>query len=122
VTHAMLPLLRRSAAGRIVNVSSPLGSLQWRANRQNPAPQPGLLAYNSSKAALNALTLHYANELRGTGILVNAANPGKVATDLNRHTGERTVSQGAAIVVRLATLDALGPTGQFLGDDGPMPW
>lgn len=122
VTRAMLPLLRRSPAARIVNMSSPLGSLSWRASRDNPAPQPGLLAYNSSKAAQNAVTLHYANELRGAGILVNAANPGKVGTDLNRHTGERTVEQGANIAMHLATLGAYGPTGAFLGEDGPVAW
>jgi NAD(P)-dependent dehydrogenase (short-subunit alcohol dehydrogenase family) len=122
VTHAMLPLLRRSPSGRIVNMSSPLGSLTFRADPDHPIARVGLLAYSSSKAALNAITLLYANELRDTGILVNAANPGKVATDINTHTGERTVEQGAKIAVHLATLDDDGPTGVFLSDNGPVPW
>jgi NAD(P)-dependent dehydrogenase (short-subunit alcohol dehydrogenase family) len=122
VTDAMLPLLRRSPAARVVNMSSPLGSLTLRADPEHLVAKVGLLAYNSSKAALNAITLQYANELRGTGILVNAANPGFVATDLNTHTGQRTVAEGATIVVQLATLPDDGPTGIFLGDDGPVPW
>jgi NAD(P)-dependent dehydrogenase (short-subunit alcohol dehydrogenase family) len=123
VTHAMLPLLRRSNAARIVNMSSPLGSLTLRANPQHLVARVGLLAYNSSKAALNAITLQYANELRGTGILVNAANPGFVATDLNSHMGERSVSDGARIAVHLATLpEGDQCTGAFLGDEGPVPW
>ena len=122
VTHAMLPLLRRSPAARIVNMSSPLGSLGLRADPAHLVAKVGLLAYGSSKAALNSITLHYANELRGTGILVNAANPGFVATDLNTHTGNRTVEEGATIVIELATLAEGGPSGAFLGDDGPVPW
>jgi NAD(P)-dependent dehydrogenase (short-subunit alcohol dehydrogenase family) len=83
---------------------------------QNPP-----LAYNSSKAALNALT-SYANELRDTAIKVNSADPGYCATDLNGHGGHRTAAQGAVIAVRLATLPAEGPTGQFFDEDGPVPW
>ena len=123
VTAAMLPLLRRSANARIVNTSSMLGSLTLTADPAGPfAAWPGLLAYNSSKTALNALTVLYANALRGEGIKVNAADPGYVATDLNHHTGTRTAAEGAQIVVRLAILPADGPTGTFHADDGPRPW
>ncbi|MPZ56756.1 MAG: SDR family NAD(P)-dependent oxidoreductase [Rhizobiales bacterium] len=122
VMQAMLPLLRRAPAARVVNMSSPLGSLTLHADSASRVSQAGLLAYCSSKAALNLITLQYANALRGTGILVNAANPGLVATDLNTFSGPRTVEQGATAAVHLATLPAGGPTGVFLGDDGPVPW
>jgi NAD(P)-dependent dehydrogenase (short-subunit alcohol dehydrogenase family) len=100
-----------------------LGSLTLTADPAGPfAAWPGLLAYNSSKTALNALTVLYANALRGEGIKVNAADPGYVATDLNHHTGTRTAAEGAQIVVRLASLPASGPTGTFQADDGARPW
>jgi NAD(P)-dependent dehydrogenase (short-subunit alcohol dehydrogenase family) len=83
---------------------------------------PVVVAYNSSKTALNALTVQYATELRDTPIKVKAVCPGYVATDLNHHTGTRTVAEGARIAVRLATLPADGPSGAFLNDDGPVPW
>jgi len=85
VTRAVLPLLRRSAGARVVNLSSPLGSLELLSDPDGMIAQHALLAYSSSKSAVNALTLLYANALRPDGILVNAVNPGFVATDLNRH-------------------------------------
>ena len=81
---------------------------------------PNLLAYNSSKTALNAISLAFANELRGTRIKVNSASPGYVATDLNRHNGGLTVEQGARVPVYLATLDDDGPSGAFIGEDSPQ--
>ncbi|WP_431900491.1 SDR family oxidoreductase [Nonomuraea sp. bgisy101] len=122
VTNAMLPLLRRSAAGRIVNMSSELGSLAMAMDPETPWWPYNLVAYNSSKTALNMVTVSYAKELWETPIKVNAANPGYCATDLNANTGFRTAEQGAAIAVHLATLDAEGPTGTYLQDDGPLPW
>ncbi|WP_435823447.1 SDR family NAD(P)-dependent oxidoreductase [Kitasatospora aureofaciens] len=124
VTHAMLPLLRRSAAARIVNMSSELGSLAHMADPGSPwsAYTSILLPYCSSKSALNAITVLYANELRGEGILVNAVSPGYCATDLNRHSGIRTAEEGAAVAVDLATVGEDGPTGAFLTEDGPIPW
>lgn len=122
VTNAMLPLLRQSPAARVVNLSSPLGSLALHADPASQIADVRLLAYNSAKAALNAITLMYANQLRGTGILVNAVNPGYVATDLNQHQGTLTVQQGAIVPVQAATLAGDGPTGAFLGADGPLPW
>ncbi len=123
VTNAMLPLLRRSPAPRIVNVSSHGGSVTLAADPEGPftALLPSA-AYVPSKAALNALTVQYANELRKDGILVNAVAPGYVDTDSNNHTGFLTVAEGAAGLVRLATLDADGPTAAFHSEDGPVPW
>ena len=122
VTKALLPLLKKSGAGRIVNLSSGLGSLA-----QNSDPNWGFaaakpVAYNSSKAALNMLTVIFAAELKDTPIKVNAADPGFTATDLNQHRGTRTVQQGATAAVRLATLPEDGPTGGYFDEDGPVPW
>jgi NAD(P)-dependent dehydrogenase (short-subunit alcohol dehydrogenase family) len=123
VTNSMLPLLRRSVAPRIVNVSSDAASLTIASEPDGPlAGLPPSVAYTPSKTALNALTVQYANELRKDGILVNAAAPGYVDTDINNHSGQLTPAQGAAAVVRLATLGADGPTGGFFNETGPLPW
>ncbi|SRR6266481_4725939 len=132
VTNAMLPLLRRAAAARIVNVSSEVGSIGSMTDPASPLYPMASVPYPSSKAALNMITAIYAKELRDTPIKVNAANPGYCATDLNGHRGFRTPDQGAAISVHLATLPADGPTGQLWGhlwvdgadDDatGVLPW
>jgi NAD(P)-dependent dehydrogenase (short-subunit alcohol dehydrogenase family) len=123
VTNAMLPLLRRSPAPRIVNVSSHAASLTITSDPDGPFTTllPSA-AYTPSKTALTALTVQYANELRKDGILINAAAPGYVDTDANNHTGHLTPAQGAAVLVRLATLDADGPTAGFFSEDGPVPW
>ncbi|WP_432190580.1 SDR family oxidoreductase [Streptomyces sp. Tue6028] len=123
VTNAMLPLLRRSLAPRIVNVSSAAGSLAIASATDGPlAGLPASAAYTPSKTALNALTVQYAHELRKEGILVNSADPGYVDTEINNHSGHLTVAQGAAILVRLATFGADGPTGGFFSQFGPLPW
>ncbi|MFF1548893.1 SDR family oxidoreductase [Streptomyces sp. NPDC058291] len=122
VTHAMLPLLRRSPAGRVVNLSSHVGSLTLNADPGSPLAGVNMIAYQSSKTALNAVTVAYAKELRGTPVKVNAALPGVVATDINHHRGHRTPAEGAEIVVRLALLDESGPSGACLADEGPVPW
>jgi NAD(P)-dependent dehydrogenase (short-subunit alcohol dehydrogenase family) len=122
VTNAFLPLLRQAPAGRIVNQSSAMGSLALAADSGSPYAGLNLLAYNSSKAALNSVTLEYAKELRGTSVAVNAADPGYCATDLNGHQGYRTAAQGAAAAVALATLGPGAPSGTFAGDAGPVPW
>jgi NAD(P)-dependent dehydrogenase (short-subunit alcohol dehydrogenase family) len=122
VTQAMLPLLRKSAAGRIVNVSSGLGSLNWNADPDWEFAGVKLIGYCASKAALNMLTIQLAYELRGTTIKVNASNPGYTATDLNGRRGYQTVAQGAAETVRLALLPDEGPTGGFFETSGPDPW
>ncbi|MEU9376953.1 SDR family oxidoreductase [Streptomyces sp. NPDC048255] len=122
VTNAMLPLLRRSAAGRIVNLSSNVGSLALNADPAGEFKDYNQVAYQSSKTALNALTLAYAKELRETGIKVNCANPGFTATDMNGHRGHQSVEQGAVVAVRLATLGPDGPTGTSQDENGPVPW
>ncbi|EWM17735.1 short-chain dehydrogenase [Kutzneria sp. 744] len=120
MTNAVLPLLRKSDAARIVNVSSRLGSLSHMAATDSPF---GLhMAYSSSKSALNAVTVHYARELADTQIKVNACTPGYVATDLNGNRGLRTPAQGAKIAVELAVLASDGPTGGFFDDNGPVSW
>lgn len=122
LTQAMLPLIKKSMAGRIVNLSSGLGSLAQHSAPNSPYATFLFLAYNSSKTALNAVTVQFANELRNTPIKVNAADPGYVATDLNNHSGPRTVEQGATAPVRLALLGADGPTGGYFNEDGVVPW
>ena len=124
VTKTLLPLLKRAAAGRVVNMSSTLGSLTCCGDAANPFAAVRLLSYNSSKAALNMQTVLFAGELaaEGSPIKVNSACPGYVATDLNNHQGHRTVEQGAREAVRLATLPADGPTGRFFDENGPVAW
>ncbi|SPE47795.1 Diacetyl reductase [Streptomyces netropsis] len=131
VTQACIPLLRKSGAGRVVNMSSPLGSLSLLSDPDNPISTRNLLPYSSSKAALNAITIVYANALREAGIRVNVANPGLVATDLNAGSpfsrGTRTPEEGAEVPVRLALMGADGPTGSFRGSmdgsvDETVPW
>ena len=130
VTNAMLPLLRRAPAARIVNVSSEVGSIAAMTDPGSPlARMPAGLAYPSSKTALNMITALYAKELRDTPIKVNAANPGYTATDLNGNSGFRSAAEGAEVSVHLATLDASGPSGtlwgylwSLQGAYGPLPW
>jgi NAD(P)-dependent dehydrogenase (short-subunit alcohol dehydrogenase family) len=120
VTRAMLPLLHKASEPRIVNLSSELGSLTLLADPTSEQAAVPLYAYNSSKAALNAITVLFANELRTDGIQVNAVSPGYCATDMNDHQGVLTAEQGASVAVRLATAD--GPTGEFHGQNGVLPW
>ncbi len=122
VTNALLPLLRRAPAARIVNLSSEMGSLAVASDPGSRYAQNPVLAYTSSKTALNMVTLGYANELRDTPIKVNAADPGYCATDQNGHTGPRTAAQGANAAVRLATLGPDGPTGGYFTEDASVPW
>ncbi|WNI27367.1 SDR family oxidoreductase [Streptomyces sp. ITFR-6] len=123
VTNAMMPLLRRSASPRIVNMSSSVGSLTRQSGAAaEQAAGPVAVAYAPSKSFLNAVTLQYARELNGTNILINAGCPGYVATDLNGFRGVRTPKQGAAIAIKLATLPDDGPTGKFFEDAGEVPW
>ncbi len=116
VTQAFLPFLRKSGQGRIVMMSSGLGSIAGQIDLRSSTYGVNLLAYNSSKSALNMITVSFAKELASSGIKVNAADPGYVATDLNNHQGYRTVDQGADIAVRLATLGPMGPTAGFFHD------
>lgn len=122
VTQAMLPLLRQSAAGRIVNMSSSLGSMSVNGDPSNPYYAARLIGYNASKAALNMLTVQLAEELRDTDIVVNAACPGYVGTDLNGHSGPMTPTEGAATPVRLALLRGHQPSGALISSQGAVPW
>lgn len=122
VTQAFLPLVRKSAAGRIVNVSSGLGSLTQHSDPTWEFYEVKPLAYNASKTALNAFTVMLAHELKATNIKVNSADPGFTATDLNGHRGYRSVEQGASIIVELATLPQDGATGGYFDDQGALPW
>lgn len=125
VTEAMLPVLRRAASARIVNMSSSVGSLALMSDPDHYFAQlPALLAYAPSKTALNQLTVQYAKQLRAEGILVNAADPGACATDFTAAVSglTRTAADGAAIAIRLATLDASGPTGGIFADADRVPW
>lgn len=123
VTQAMLPLLRKAPAARIVNLSSGVGSLTMIADPANAHRRARFsLLYGASKAALNAVTLAFALDLEPTGIKVNAAAPGFTATALTNFEGRRTVEQAACEPVRLALLGLDGPTGTFSNEDGPLPW
>jgi NAD(P)-dependent dehydrogenase (short-subunit alcohol dehydrogenase family) len=121
VAQTMLPLLRNSAAGRIVNISSGLGSLTFNSDPTWTGRDVKLIGYNASKAALNMLTVHLAYELRDTKIKVNSANPGYTKTDLNDNQGTQPVEVGAIAATRLALLDDNGPTGGSFSKDGPDP-
>ena len=120
LTQTLLPLLKASPAGRIVNHSSILGSLSFNGSGQL-TPDWMAPIYNSSKAALNMLTVIQAALLKDTPIKVNAAHPGSVLTDMNAQ-GDLTVVQGAQTAVTLATLPNDGPTGEFFHNGERLPW
>jgi NAD(P)-dependent dehydrogenase (short-subunit alcohol dehydrogenase family) len=120
VTRAFLPLLRRSAAPRIVMVSSGMGSITITGDPDRFESSLVSLTYPSSKTALNMVTSQYAKAL--PEFRVNAADPGYTATDLNGHTGYQTVEEGSDAIVALATLGPDGPTGGFFDRSGPVPW
>lgn len=122
VTQALLPLLRKSAAGRIVNLSSILGSLTLQSDPTSPIYHYKVAAYDVSKTAVNAWTVHLAYELRNTPIKVNAAHPGYVKTDLGGPNATMEVSEGAKTPVALALLGPDGPTGAFLHLGQTLPW
>jgi NAD(P)-dependent dehydrogenase (short-subunit alcohol dehydrogenase family) len=120
VTQHMLPLIKKSRWGRIVNVSSGVGSLGLNADPNNLAPK--WLGYAASKAALNLLTIQLAHELRDTSIKVNSICPGYVKTDMNNGEGLLTVEEGVEASIRFALLGEDGPTGGFFAADGPRVW
>jgi NAD(P)-dependent dehydrogenase (short-subunit alcohol dehydrogenase family) len=120
VMHAFLPLLLRSEAPVIVNLSSGLGSMARMTTPGTPAfAYPGV-AYPASKAAVNMVTVQYAKAF--PGIRINAVEPGFTATDLNRFQGTQTVEQGAEIIVRMAQAGPDGPTGGYFDAEGPLAW
>jgi NAD(P)-dependent dehydrogenase (short-subunit alcohol dehydrogenase family) len=121
VTQAMLPLLRKSSAARIVNISSGLGSLSWIADPACWARDYFGVVYAASKTALNAVTLAFALELEKENIKVNAVSPGFTATALNNFQGTDTVEVGSREPIRVA-LEIDGPTATFTGPQGPIQW
>lgn len=122
VTQAMLPLLRRSRAGRIVNLATTLGSLAINGDPSSPYYEARLIGYNASKAALNMLTVQLAAELKATPIVVNSVAPGYVRTDLTGNNGFMTPEEGARLPVRYALLGDDAVTGRFIEPDGEAPW
>lgn len=122
LTNAVLPLLRKSPAGRIVNVSSILGSLTLHAQPGSPIYNAKVLGYNASKSALNAYTIHLAYSLKDTKIKVNSAHPGWVKTDMGTDAAPMELADGAKTEVYLATLPEDGPTGGFFHMEDALPW
>jgi NAD(P)-dependent dehydrogenase (short-subunit alcohol dehydrogenase family) len=122
LAQAMLLLLRKSKHGRIVNVSSSLGSLALVSQPDSPMSAFVALGYNTSKTALNSMTVQFANELKDTPIKVNAICPGYCATDINGNSGPRTAAQGAVAAIQYATIGEDGPTGGYFNDEGRVPW
>ncbi len=122
LTQALLPSIRKSDAGRIVNLSSGLGSLTYHSDPKNAFYHMKPLAYDASKTAVNAFTVHLAYELRDTPIKVNAADPGWVKTDMGGGDATLEVTDGAKTSVWLATLPADGPTGGFFHNGERHPW
>jgi NAD(P)-dependent dehydrogenase (short-subunit alcohol dehydrogenase family) len=122
LTQALLPLLRKSPSGRIVNLSSILGSLTLQATPGSPIYDAKSFAYDASKTALNAFTVHLAYELRGTKIKVNSAHPGWVKTDMGGPQAPMPLEEGAKTSVALALLPDDGPSGGFFHLGKPLPW
>jgi NAD(P)-dependent dehydrogenase (short-subunit alcohol dehydrogenase family) len=122
LTQTLLPLLRKAPAGRIVNLSSVLGSLTLHSDPASRLYDRKAFAYDASKTALNAFTVHLAQELRGTKIKVNSAHPGWVRTDMGGPAADLSPSEGGKTSVQLATLSDDGPTGGYFHLGEPLPW
>jgi NAD(P)-dependent dehydrogenase (short-subunit alcohol dehydrogenase family) len=121
-TQAFLPLLRKSEAGRIVNLSSILGSITYHATPGSPVYDFKTAAYNVSKSAVNAYTVQLAYELKDSKIKVNAAHPGWVKTEMGGEGATMEITEGAKTSVELATLDSDGPNGTYVHMGKPIPW
>ncbi|NHN31914.1 SDR family oxidoreductase [Paenibacillus agricola] len=122
LTQALLPLIHKSASGRIVNLSSVLGSLTLHANPASPIYSLKAFAYNATKTALNAFTVHLAHELRDTTIKVNSAHPGWVQSELGGKLAPLGIEDGSLTSILLATLPDDGPTGGFFHMGEALPW
>ena len=122
LTQVLLPLIRKAPAGRIVNLSSILGSLALHADPKSPIYDAKAFAYDASKAALNSFTIHLAHELKGTKIKVNSAHPGWVKTDMGTDAAPMEIVDGAKTSVALATLPEDGPTGAYIHLGEALPW
>lgn len=122
LTQTLLPLIKKSTGGRIVNLSSILASLTLHSMENSPIAPAKAFAYNASKTALNAYTVHLAHELKNTGIKVNSAHPGWVKTELGGAGAPMEVSESGKTSVQLATLAADGATGGFFHVGDALPW
>ena len=122
LTQKLLPLIKKSEAGRIVNVSTILSSLTLHSAKDSPITPAKEFAYNSSKTALNAYTIHLALELKDTKIKVNSGHPGWVKTELGGPDAPMDVKDSYKTSLRLATLDEDGPTGGLFHEDDSIPW
>jgi NAD(P)-dependent dehydrogenase (short-subunit alcohol dehydrogenase family) len=122
LTQVLLPLIRKAPEGRIVNLSSILGSLTLHADPKSPIYGSKALAYDASKSALNAFTVHLAAELKDTKIKVNSAHPGWVKTEMGTDAAPMEIPDGAKTSVQLALLPATGPTGGYFHMGEPLPW
>ena len=122
LTQALLPLLQKAPAARIVNLSSILGSQALHSDPESPIYGSKAFAYDASKTALNAFTIHLAHALRDTGIKVNSAHPGWVKTDMGTDAAPMEIVEGAKTSVELATLPADGPTGSYMHLGKTLPW
>lgn len=122
LTQKLLPLIRKSAAGRIVNVSSILGSLTRHCDPTSTIYDFKVFAYDASKTALNAFTVHLAHELRDTSIKVNSIHPGWVRTEMGGADALLDTADGCRTAVRMACLPEDGPTGGFFSENGTLPW
>ena len=122
LTQKLLPLLKKSKAGRIVNVSTILSSLTLHSAKDSPISPAKELAYNSSKTALNAYTIHLALELKDTNIKVNSGHPGWVKTELGGPNAPMEVKDSYKTSLRLALLDSDGPSGGLFHEEDTIPW
>lgn len=122
LTQLLLPLIKKSQAGRIVNVSSVLGSLALHADPESFIYQNKIFAYNTSKVALNSFTIHLAHELLGTSVKVNSIHPGWVRSEIGGPGADLPIEEGAHTTVRFATLPEDGPTGGFFYLESALPW
>lgn len=122
VTQAFVPLLKAASGARVVMISSELGSISALLDPENEFYGINSLSYNSSKTALNAAVISFAKALEADGIKVNAVDPGFTATDMNGHTGYRSVEQGAEVAVKLALDGMNGLTAGFVNHNGRLGW
>lgn len=122
LTNTLLPLIRKSEAGRIVNLSSILGSLNLHSDASSPIYASKLFAYDTSKTALNSYTIHLAAALKETPIKVNSVHPGWVKTDMGTDAAPMEITDGAKTSVALSLLDESGPTGKYIHLGNELPW
>lgn len=122
LTNTLLPLIKKSEAGRIVNLSSILGSLEYHSDAHSPIYGSKLFAYNTSKSALNSYTIHLAAALADSNVKVNSVHPGWVKTDMGTEAAPMEINDGVKTSVAMALLENDGPSGKFVHLDSELPW